>query len=172
MARPRQHIVTLTDEQVFEIEKMIRSTKTGKTRQTRLRILLLLDSAHVEAGKMLGYQALADKLGVCRNMVVGVVKSFAAGGVDKVLEIKRSPKSDTSRLKVDGRSEARLIEIACGTPPEGRARWTLRLLEDKAKVELEHPVSKDTIRRVLKKTNFDLTGTHTGASRRKSRRNS
>lgn len=68
-----------------------------------------------------------------------------------MLEIKRSGKSDTSRLKMDGSAEARLLELACSEAPEGRARWTLRLLEEKAKVVLDDPVSKDTIRRALKK---------------------
>ncbi|MSS91498.1 helix-turn-helix domain-containing protein, partial [Eisenbergiella tayi] len=51
--------------------------------------------------------------------------------------------------------------------PEGHSRWTLRLLEEQAKVALDVPVSKDTIGRALKKTNFDLTKTTTGASLQK-----
>lgn len=172
MARPRLHVVSLSDEQVADIQKRIRSSKTSKTRVMRLRILLLLDTAHQDGKKPLGYQALADRLGVCRNMVVGVVNDFCSGGVEKVLEIKRSPKSDTSRQKVDGRAEAKLLQIACGNPPEGRARWTLRLLEEKARVELDQPVSKDTIGRVLKKMKLSLTETPTGASRLSNRENS
>ncbi len=71
------------------------------------------------------------------------------------------------KRKLDGHAEAKLIEIACGPPPEGHSRWTLRLLEEKARVELDVPVSKDTIGRALKKTNFDLTATATGVSRQK-----
>ena len=63
---------------------------------------------------------------------------------------------------MDGRAEAQVLKIACGPAPEGRARWTLRLLEERCRVELEEPVSKDTIRRTLKKINFDLTKTATG----------
>ena len=57
----------------------------------------------------------------------------------------------------DGRAEARIIEIACSPAPEGHSRWTLRLLEEQAKIVLDVPVSKDTIGRALKKINFDLT---------------
>ena len=80
--------------------------------------------------------------------------------------------SDNARRKVDGRVEARLIELACGPVPEGHSRWTIRLLEEEAKVILETPVSREAIRNALKKTNFDLTKTTTGASRQKKTRNS
>ena len=59
--------------------------------------------------------------------------------------------------------EARLIELACGPVPEGHSRWTIRLLEEEAKVILETPVSREAIRNALKKTNFDLTKMNTGA---------
>ncbi len=69
---------------------------------------------------------------------------------------KRNPNSN-AKLKVDGRVEAKIIQIACGPAPDGRSRWTLRLLEDKARLELETPISRETIRRTLKKTKSDLT---------------
>ena len=68
--------------------------------------------------------------------------------------------------------EARLIELACGPVPEGHSRWTIRLLEEEAKVILQTPVGREAIRNALKKTNFDLTKTTTGASRQKKTRNS
>lgn len=64
---------------------------------------------------------------------------------------------DEAHGKFDGRAEARIIEIACSPAPEGHSRWTLRLLEEQAKIVLDVPVSKDTIGRALKKINFDLT---------------
>ena len=66
---------------------------------------------------------------------------------------------------------ARLIEIACSPAPEGHSRWTLRLLEEQAKVVLDTPVGKNAIGRALKKTNFDLTKTTTGASPQKKMQN-
>ena len=74
--------------------------------------------------------------------------------------------SDQARRKVDGRTEARIIELACGSVPAGYSHWTLRLLEKEMKVILEEPISREAIRRTLKKTNFDLTKTITGASPR------
>ena len=104
--------------------------------------------------------------------VTNTVTKYMNGGIDAVTEIKRNINSDNARRKVDGRVEARLIELACGPVPEGHSRWTIRLLEEEAKVILETPVSREAIRNALKKTNFDLTKTTTGASRQKKTRNS
>lgn len=67
--------------------------------------------------------------------------------------------------------EHTLISRHQGPVPEGHARWTLRLLEEKARVILDEPVSHDTIRRTLKKTNCGLTETTTGVSPKKKTRN-
>ncbi len=61
--------------------------------------------------------------------------------------MKRNVNSDNARRKLDGRAEARLIEIACSPAPEGHARWALRLLEKEAKVVLDTPVGKNAIGR-------------------------
>lgn len=71
---------------------------------------------------------------------------------DKKIIIKYniSPNSSAALRKADGRVEAHLIQIACGPAPEGHSRWTIRLLEEKNRIELETPVSRETIRRVFK----------------------
>ena len=89
--------------------------------------------------------------------MTNTVKKYFEGGIDAVVEFKRNVNSDNARRKFDGRAEARIIEIACSPAPEGHSRWTLRLLEEQAKIVLDVPVSKDTISRALKKINFDLT---------------
>ena len=94
-----------------------------------------------------------------------VVKTYADGGIDAVFVRKRSINSDNARRKVDGRVEAKLIEVACSPAPEGHSRWTIRLLEDKMKVLLDEPISREAIRRALKKTDLDLTAATIGASR-------
>ena len=69
-----------------------------------------------------------------------------------MLTLKRSVNSNQARRKVDGRIEARLIEIACSPAPEGHGRWTIRLLENEMKVILDEPISREAIRRTLKKS--------------------
>ena len=105
--------------------------------------------------------------GVCLATVTNTVKKYFEGGIDAVTEFKRNVNSDNARRVLDGRAEARIIELACGPVPEGHSRWTIRLLEEKSRIVLDTPVSREAIRRALKKTNFDLTKTTTGASPQK-----
>ena len=88
---------------------------------------------------------------ISRPTIASVAKTYAQGGLDEVLKLKRNANSDNARRKVDGRMEARIVEIACGPVPEGHSRWTIRLLEEQAKIEFEEPVSREAIRRSLKK---------------------
>ncbi len=164
MGRNKKYVISLTDDEVRRLKSVLRKKTTTRTLKCRCQILLDLDEAH---GKQLTQEQCAKVNGVCRATVYNVIKYYVDGGIENVLSRERSINSDNARRKLDGRAEAKLIEIACGPVPEGHARWTLRLLEDKAKIELDVPVSKDTIGRALKKTNCDLTKTTTGASRQK-----
>ena len=86
-----------------------------------------------------GCSELAETMHYC----IGILKALTA--------YNRSINSDNARRVLDGRAEARIIEIACGPVPEGHSRWTIRLLEEKSKVVLDTPVSREAIRSALKK---------------------
>lgn len=161
MARPRTKKVVLTDDEIKSLKSIIRKKSTSRTIRCRCQILLDLDEAH---GKMMTHAASARANGVCIATVHNTVSSYISGGIEEVTKLKRNVNSDNARRVLDGRADARIIEIACGPVPEGHSRWTLRLLEEKSKVVLDTPVSKDAIRKALKKTNFDLTKPTTGAS--------
>lgn len=169
MARPKQYIIKLTEDEFKELKSIIRKKKTSKTIRCRCQIILDLDEAH---GKVLTHEQSAKSNGVCLATVANTVKKYINGGVSMVTEFKRNVNSDNARRKVDGRAEAQLIELACGPVPAGHSRWTIRLLEEESKVILETPVSREAIRNALKKTNFDLTKTNTGASQQRKTRNS
>jgi len=169
MARPRKYVIKLTEDEYKELKSIIRKKATSKTIRCRCQIILDLDESH---GKVLTHEQSAKSNGVCLATVTNTVTKYINGGVDAVTEFKRSINSDNARRKVDGRVEARLIELACGPVPEGHSRWTIRLLEEEARVILETPVSREAIRNALKKTNFDLTKTNTGASPQKKTRSS
>lgn len=83
--------------------------------------------------------------------VTNTVKKYFEGGIKSVTDFKRNINSDNGRRVLDGRAEARIIELACGSVPDGHARWTIRLLEEKSKIVLDTPVSREAIRRALKK---------------------
>lgn len=163
------HVISLIDDELKALKSVIRKKSTTRTIKCRCQILICLDEAH---GKQYTQEQCARSIGVCMATVYNVIKYYINGGIENALSVGRSVNSDNARRKLDGRGEAKLIEIACGPAPEGHSRWTLRLLEEKAKVELEIPVSKDTIGRALKKTNYDLTKTTTGASPQKKTQNS
>ena len=169
MARPKKYTINLSDEDLKMLKSKIRRKKTSKTIRCRCQVLIDLDEAH---GKVLTHEQSAKSNGICMATVTNIVKDYHEGGIDKVISYSRNVNSDNARRKLDGRAEAKLIQIACGPVPEGHSRWTLRLLEGKAKVELEIPVGKDAIREALKKTNFDLTAMTTGASRQRKTPNS
>ena len=169
MARPKKNKVKLTDNEVKCLKAILKRKDTNQILSARCRILLNLDEDHLPA---LTYDQCMSACNVSRATIARTAKLFASGGIDAALKINRNINSDHARRKVDGRTEAKIIEIACGPVPEGHSRWTIRLLEERLKVELEEPISREAIRRSLKKTNFDLTAATTGASQTKWMQNS
>ena len=168
MARPKKYHISLTEEEIKELRSVIRKEGTSKTVRIRCQISIDLDEAH---GKVLTYEQCARSNGVCTATIPNTVKLYTKEGVESVVTLKRNVNSDNANRKLDGRGEARLIEIACSPAPKGYSRWTLRLLEKEAKVVLETPVGKNAIGRALKKTGFSLIATATGASPVKKTRN-
>ena len=169
MARPRKYKIELTDDELKSLKSIIRKSKTPKTIRCRCQIIIDLDESH---GKVLTHEQSAKTNGVCLATVTNTVTKYFTGGVGAVADFKRNSNSDNARRVLDGRAEARIIELACGPVPEGHSRWTIRLLEEKSKIVLYTPVSREAIRRALKKTNFDLTKTTIGASPPKTMPNS
>jgi transposase len=108
---------------------------------------------------------------ICKVLRVGertidrVKKKFIEEGFDSVLERRASQQNYTK--KVDGDIEAKLVTLCCSEPPEGFAKWSLRLLADKM-VELNYVdyISHVTVGEVLKKTNLSPGKLKVGLSRR------
>lgn len=154
MARPKTYHISLTDDELKKLKSVMRKKQSSKTIRNRCQIIIDLDETH---GKVLTHEQSAKKNCVCMATVTNTVRLFFEKGIDGIISLNRSINSDNARRKLDDRAEARIIEIACSPAPEGHSRWTLRLLEEQSKIVLEDPVSKDTIGRALKKTNFGLT---------------
>jgi transposase len=121
----------------------------------RARILLKADVGEHVAEEILIDKEIAGMLETSTATVQRVRERFCRQGLDAALE--RSLPDRVYERSLDRRAEARLIALACSEPPEGRDRWSLRLLADKA-VELGvvHSVSHETLRKTLKKTNSNL----------------
>ena len=153
MGRKRTCKILLSDGDKKILNAKIQNKKTCKTTIRRCSILLDLDE---NAPQQLTHAQIAKSYGVSKATVSNVVSACASGGIGAVTKINRNPNSN-ARRKVDGRMEAELIRIACGPAPEGRARWTLRLLAKQVSLEFDEPVGKDAVRAALKKMNFGLT---------------
>lgn len=161
MARPKTYIIELSDDERAELKKTIHNKKTSKTILKRCQILLELDEVH---GTGLTHAQIAHSYAVCPATITNIIQSYVRNGITDIVRYNISPNSSASRRKVDGRTEARIIQMACGPTPEGHSRWTLRLLEEKARVELDVPIGKDAIRHTLKKMNLGPTRIPAGAS--------
>ena len=149
----KKYIVTLTEEERRMLQGMLSRGKAAARKLMHARILLKADSS--DGGPGWDDGAIAEGLEVGRATVERVRKEFVEEGLEAALE-RRKPRRQYLHT-LDGDGEAHLIALACGQAPEGRSRWTLRLLADRmVALEYVEEVSKDTVRRVLKKTNLSL----------------
>ena len=151
----KKYVVKLSAEERERLNTLIQSGKHPARKLTRARILLKADAG--EAGEGWSDSQIAAALDIGLVTVARVRRQLVEEGLDSVLTPKRSPASARRRI-FDGAAEAKLIALACSTPPKGRARWTLRLLEDKVvELNIVARVSDNTIGRTLKKTNSNRT---------------
>ncbi len=146
----KRYIVRLTSEERSRLEGMLKKGKHAAAVLTKVRILLKADADHAEGG--CPDSAICDALSLQKNRAEVVRKLFVEEGLERVLTRKKREIPPTPPT-FDGEKEARLIQLACSHPPEGRARWTLELLAEKVvELKIVEAVSDSTIYRTLKKT--------------------
>lgn len=129
--KERQHLLTLTRKGIHQTRRI-----------TRARILLLADEERP-------YKSIANYLHCSEPTVTNICRRYCTQGMEAAISEK--PRPGVPR-KLDGRFEAKVTAVACSTPPEGRARWTLRLLADRL-VELgfTESISHTQVGRILEK---------------------
>jgi hypothetical protein len=136
----KRYIVRLTVAEREQLEQLVSSGKSAAYRIKHAHILLKADAD----GPAWSDEQIARAFGCHRNTVGNVRERF----VEKRATPGRTP-------VCDGQAEAQLIALRCGPAPAGQARWTLRLLADKAvELEIVPTICHETVRQVLKKTNF------------------
>jgi hypothetical protein len=146
----KKYIVRLSAEERDQLETMLRKGKHAARQLLKARILLKADIS--EAGEGWSDSRIVAALDTAGATVERTRQRFVEGGVDAALKHRYSPNSARKRI-FDGAAEAKLIALACSEPPKGRARWTLRLLEDKVvELGIVTRVSDNTVGRTLKKT--------------------
>jgi transposase len=148
----KKYIITLTEEERQMLGEMISRGKAAARKLTHARILLKADQS--QGGPSWDDAAIAQGLDVGTATVERVRKRFVEEGLEAALD-RRQPRRQYQH-KLNGDGEAHLIALACSEAPEGRSRWTLRLLAERmVALEYVEKLSKDTVRRTLKKMSLN-----------------
>lgn len=147
----KKYIVRLSSKEREMLAKLTTSGKSPAQMYTRARILLKADQG--DDGPAWSDAKISEALEVTVQAIERVRKQLVEEGFDAVLS-RRKYTQKVSRKKIDGDVEAHIIAITCSNPPEGRAKWTLRLLADTI-VELGYvsSISYEAVRQTLKKRN-------------------
>jgi putative transposase len=147
MVRKKLHSVELKEEEREYLMQYLRKGKSSARSLTRARILLLADEGQED-------KEIAEALMVSKSTVGRIRKRYCEGGLDSALNEKARSGAPP---KIDGRIEAQLTLLACSEPPEGRSRWTVRLLADRlVEKEVIDAISHMSVQRLLKKMKLNL----------------
>jgi transposase len=149
----QKYVVILTEAERAHLEQLIAAGTAPARKLAHARVLLKADKGPGGPGWV--DARIADAVEISQPTISRIRQQFVEAGLEAALN-RRAPRRVYAR-KLDGEQEARLIALACGEPPAGHARWTLRLLADKlVELEVVATVSHETVHRVLKKTNSSL----------------
>lgn len=146
--------VELTDEEFEKVSNMYSDSSTNVTLKQRCKILMDMDEAHGEPA--LTHRGCAQLNNISSSTVATTLKKYREEGIDSVLSLNRSDKSNSARRKLDEQAIATIIRTATGPVPEGNRKWTYALLERHLSGILENPVKRDTIVRVLKQNGVTI----------------
>ena len=145
---PKKYIVDLTEVEQKLLKKLTTTGKHAAYKINHARILLKADVNQPDRGW--SDRAISKALNISTSTIERVRQRFVESGIDAALSYRQGRGRKQRRL--DGEQEAYLLAVACSEAPQGRERWTLRMLADKM-VELNHveSVSHETVRQTLKK---------------------
>ncbi len=138
----------------IERDQLLSITKGGThTSKKIIHSLILLNCDEGDFSDKVNNEQVARVLKIGDRTIDRLKKKFVEEGFEAALENRHTTRQYDR--KADGEVEAHLVALSCSKAPEGFARWSLRLLADKM-VELEYvdEISYETVRRVLKKTNY------------------
>jgi transposase len=161
----KKYVVRLRDAEREQLATLIRKGSNPAQRLLKARILLKADV--LEAGEGWSDNQIIEALATSASMVYRVRKQLVEEGLEAVLS--RKPRAAPAVPRIfDGEKEAKLIALACSEPPTGRARWTLRLLENKVvELNIVDRASDSTIGRTLKKTSLSPISNSNGSFHRR-----
>jgi len=148
-----KYAIELTEVEREYAQKIVNDKITAETFKKRAQVILLLDK---KVGEPETHEKIGKRVGVTRQAIHTMIKGYHEEGLHSVLKFK-TPEKPNKKPKVTGELEARIIAVACGEPPEGFGRWTVRSLTNKIELDIVPGISRETVRRTLKKLNLSLT---------------
>ena len=161
----KKYVVRLSGEEREQLQALIRKGKSPAKRLLKARILLKADVS--DAGEGWSDSRIIKALDTSAFDGLPGAQAIGGRGLRSGVE-PQAPHDATSPAIFDGEKEAKLIALACSKPPKGRARWTLRLLENKVvELGIVERASDSTIGRTLKKTVSSRIAGNAGSSRRR-----
>ena len=144
----KRYRVTLTVEEREALDGMISRGKADARKLAHARVLLQADAS--EGGPDWTDTQIAEAVRVSVSTIGRVRQRFVEEGLEAALRPR--PSRRVYARKLDGAQEAKLVALACSGPPEGKKRWTLRLLaEGMVELEVVPELSHETVRQTLKK---------------------
>ena len=144
------HLVRLSEKERQQLQETVQSGKNKARKITRCRILLLANKAKGKTD-----QEISEALNVCPATVFNVRRRYSQEGVESAISEKAR---SGQPLRFKGKLTAKITAIACSKPPEGHARWSLRLLADHIiELDIVESISHQSVKNILKKTNSSLT---------------
>jgi transposase len=136
------YVVDLTKEERAELLGLVGKGKVRARKMNRAHVLLLANEGRTD-------KDIAEALHTSPSTVERTRRRFVEGGLERALN--ESPRPG-GRRKLDGHQEAYVVALACSEPPEGKKRWSMRLLADRlVEVGVVDEISDETVRRTLKR---------------------
>lgn len=144
----RKYVVQLSKAERQHAQEVLNGTETAARFRKRANVLLMVDES---IGKPMTQEKIAARCGVSDVTVYHTIRDYCQRGIEYTLHFQKPAKQPHPPM-ITGEEEARIIALACGEPPKGFSRWTVRLLTEKVvELSIVPKVSRETIRRTLKK---------------------
>ena len=151
----KKYVVELSPDERLLLRGMVSKGQTSARKRLHAQILLKADEA--KGGPAWRDEQIAEAFDVKVRTIERIRRRCVEHGLQDALVRRTNPHGLQKRRKLDGVGEARLSKLACSRAPDGRERWTLRLLADKlVELEVVDTISRETVRRTLKKTKSSL----------------
>jgi len=144
----KKYVVRLSEADRRQAAEILNGQEASPRYRKRANVLLMADES---VGKPMTQEGIAARCGVSDVTVYHTIRDYCERGIEYTLHFQRREKPPRPAI-ITGEKEARIIALACGEPPKGFSRWTVRLLTEKVvELSIMPDVSRETIRKMLKK---------------------